>query len=151
MEIVHFTQICRIMVVCFTLLQLNTIANGGTLKNLGNGICLDQGKGLMWQIGKSKRYSDIKDVKKYGSELSLGGYTDWRLPTAMETVELRGIISIQGNDDCQFSKFESRYWLVDKKKETVPVKLELECFCRGDFFRDITVLNRQSCFQVAAA
>ncbi len=133
MKITHFTQICRIMIVCLFLLQIHTVANGGSLKNIGNGICLDQEKGLMWQIDKSKRYSDIEDVKVYGNRLNLGNYTDWRLPTTMESIELRGIISIQGNNDCRFPKLESRYWLVDKKRGTVPVKLELECFCRGDF------------------
>ena len=109
------------------------VSAGGDLENLGNGICRDKVTGLMWQIGKSRRFADIEDVKKYIAGLKLGGYTDWRLPTTRESSELRGLIAIQGNDDCQFPKLKSKYWLKDPKKGTIPARLELECFCRGDY------------------
>ena len=121
-----------ILAVC--ILSTGTVfAGGGTLKNLGNGICQDQEKGLMWEIAYSKRFSNAEDVKKYVSDLKLGGYDDWRLPTTLESCELRGLIAIQGNEGCNIPKLESKYWLEDKKKGTVPARLELECFCRGDY------------------
>ena len=111
----------------------NGLASEGDLNNMGNGICLDRGTKLMWEIDKSKRYSDIAAVNAYVSNLKLGGYSDWRLPTTSESIELRGLIAIQGNDDCNIPRLDSKYWLVDEKKGTVPARLELECFCRGDF------------------
>ncbi len=112
----------------------------GSLKNLGNGICLDQTTGLMWQIGKSKYFADGAEVKQYIAAIRIGGYDGWRLPTTRESSELRGLIAIQGNKDCNFPRLKGKYWLVDEKKGMVPARLELECFCRGDF--DLVVKDK---------
>jgi len=132
--IVHF------MVTSLIFLASNAFAGSGTLEKLPGGICQDQTAGLMWQIGKSKQFLDIDDVKEYVTATTLGDFNDWRLPTTLEGSDLRGVIAIQGNDDCNFSRLDSRYWLVDKKKGTVAAKLELECFCRGDF--DLVVKDK---------
>jgi len=118
----------------------NALAGGGSLQNLGNGICLDKTTGLMWQIDKGKRFSDLAAVQKYLADVKLGGYDDWRLPTTRESSALRGLIAIQGNEDCNFQKLKGKYWLQDKKKGVVPARLELECFCRGDF--DLVVKDK---------
>ena len=111
----------------------NAMAGNGSLQNMGNGICLDKTTGLMWQIDRGKRFSDLGQVKKYVAGVKLGGYDDWRLTTTQEASGLRGLIAIQANKDCHFPKLKGKYWLFDKKKGTVPARLELECFCRGDF------------------
>ena len=118
-----------IVLIFFT----NAMAGKGTLQNMGHGICKDTVTGLEWQIDKSKRFSSLDEVKKYVGSLDLGGFSDWRLPSTQETSELRGVIAIQGNEDCHFSRLKSKYWMVDKKKGIVPARLELECFCRGDY------------------
>ena len=140
MKTTHLTLTCRVVVAALLLVASNAMAGGGTLQNMGNGICNDPVSGLMWQIAKGKRFSSLNEVNDYVAGLKLGGYTDWRLPTTRESSELRGLIAIQGNKDCNIPKLESKYWLVDKKKGTVPAKLELECFCRGDF--DLVVKDK---------
>ena len=130
---IHSLMITGVLVLVCALTGAGPVSAGGDLENMGNGICRDKVTGLMWQIGKSRRFSDIEDVQNYIAGLKLGGYTDWRLPTTRESSELRGLIAIQGNDDCQFPKLKSKYWLKDPKKGTIPARLELECFCRGDY------------------
>lgn len=140
MKTTYFTLTCRVVVAALFLVVSNAMAGGGTLQNMGNGICNDPVSGLMWQIAKGKRFSSFNEVTNYIAGLKLGGYTDWRLPTTLESSELRGLIAIQGNKDCNIPKLESTYWLVDNKKGAVPAKLELECFCRGDF--DLVVKDK---------
>ena len=127
------TRLFPLTAAAVLIFSSNTLAGGGTLQNLGNGICKDKVTGLEWQIAKGKRFSSLDDVQQYISGLQLGGFSDWRLPTTRESMELRGLIAIQGNDDCNFPKLTTKYWLVDKKEGTVPARLELECFCRGDY------------------
>ena len=127
------TRLFTLAATAVLIFSTNTLAGGGTLQNLGNGICRDKVTGLEWQIDRSrKRFSSLDAVKQYIVGLQLGGFSAWRLPTTRESMELRGLIAIQGNDDCAFPKLKSKYWLVDEKKGTIPARLELECFCRGD-------------------
>jgi len=132
-------QFFCILAVCIFGLS-GSPALAGSLQNLGNGICLDKTTGLMWQIDRGKRFSDLSVVNRYVADVKLGGYDDWRLPTTRESSELRGLIAIQGNEDCNFPKLKGKYWLRDEKKGVVPARLELECFCRGDF--DLVVKDK---------
>ncbi len=100
---------------------------------MGNGLCFDQATGLMWQIERGKRFSDINEMKKYLAGLQLGGFTNWYLPATRQASALRGLIAIRGNEDCKFPQLKSKYWLIDEKKDVIPALLELECFCRGDY------------------
>ncbi len=134
----HWQFFC-ILAVCILGLS-GSPALAGSLQNLGNGICLDKRTGLMWQIDRGKRFSDLAAVRKYVAGMKLGNYDDWRLPTTRESSELRGLIAIQGNEDCHFPKLKGKYWLRDEKKGVVPARLELECFCRGDF--DLVVKDK---------
>ena len=136
---VGFWKLFCILAVCILGLS-GSPAQAGSLQNLGNGICLDKTTGLMWQIDKGKRFSDLSVVNRYVADVKLGGYDDWRLPTTRESSELRGLIAIQGNEDCHFPKLKGKYWLRDEKKGVVPARLELECFCRGDF--DLVVKDK---------
>ena len=94
MKIFNFTMRYTVMTVTLLLLAGNTMAREGTLQNIGDGICFDKISGLMWQIDKSKRFSNIQKVKEYVGTKKLGDFTDWRLPTTQESSELRGIIAI---------------------------------------------------------
>ena len=117
------------------LLARPTEAGAETLRDLGNGICLDSSSGLMWQIGHSRSLSDVARVKQYIADLNLGGVTGWRLPTTRETKGLRLLIDIHGNGACNIEKPQRRYWMRDEKKGVVPIRLELESFCRGIYSR----------------
>jgi hypothetical protein len=111
--------------------------DAGTLQNLGNGICLDRSTGLMWQIGHSRRFGNRDKVEQYLTALRLGGYSDWRLPTILESKGLRLLIDIHGNAACGIEKPMARYWMVDPNKGMLPVRLELESFCRGIYSRSV--------------
>ena len=49
-----------------------------------NGITTDLNTGLMWQEIPTTEGFDWKDAKAYCENLELGGYDDWRMPTAKE-------------------------------------------------------------------
>ncbi|WP_339661753.1 DUF1566 domain-containing protein [uncultured Polaribacter sp.] len=53
------------------------------LKN-GNGIITDNNSGLMWEEIPTSEGFDWQGAKEYAENLELGGYDDWRLPTAKE-------------------------------------------------------------------
>jgi len=127
------TRLFTLAVAAVLIFSGNAMAEGGTLQNLGNGICKDKVTGLEWQIAKSKRFTSLDEVKQYVAGQQLGGFSDWRLPTTQETIGLRGLVAIQGNEDCNFSSLKNKYWMVDKKEGVIPARLELECFCRGDY------------------
>lgn len=61
---------------------------GGRFKNNGNGTFSDETTGKTWCILDSKadlgRCLNYRDSVSYVKNLSTGGYTDWRLPTAAE-------------------------------------------------------------------
>ena len=125
---------CWLLAVAVSLFVASSgVADRGSLQDLGNGICLDRGTGLMWQIGKSRRLADREEVNEYTAGLELGGYTDWRLPTTRELSDLLGLIAIIGNQECRFPALGGTYWLVDPKKGMTPARLEMESFCRGDY------------------
>jgi len=117
--------------VLILLLSQAALADAETLHNLGNGICVDTSSGLMWQIGHSRRLRDADKVQQYIRDLSLGGFTDWRLPTTAESKGLRLLIDIHGNGACGIEQPRKRYWMLDQQKGVIPIRLELESFCRG--------------------
>jgi len=45
---------------------------------------VDPFTGLMWQVESSKESMPWQEAMDYASELELGGYNDWRLPTVEE-------------------------------------------------------------------
>ncbi len=53
-------------------------------KNNGNGTVTDLATGLVWAKMDSGRGMTWKDALAYAEELSLAGYSDWRLPNAKE-------------------------------------------------------------------
>lgn len=53
-------------------------------KNNNDGTITDQNTGLIWQEIPTKKGFDWNDAEKYTEDLKLGGYDDWRMPTAKE-------------------------------------------------------------------
>ena len=58
----------------------------------GNGTVTDNLTGLVWQQSPSSTYRTWADALTYCTDLTLGGYTDWRLPNLneLESVVNRG-------------------------------------------------------------
>lgn len=50
----------------------------------GDGTVSDLNSGLMWQAVPTTEEFDWNDAKEYCENLELGGYDDWRMPTAKE-------------------------------------------------------------------
>ncbi|MBM4311788.1 MAG: DUF1566 domain-containing protein [Deltaproteobacteria bacterium] len=79
--------------------------------NLGNGIILDKTTGLMWQqVTKPQKFT-WEEAKKYCADLSLGGYSDWYLPTQQQ---LESLVDLRFNPTINISFFPdtqaSDYW-----------------------------------------
>lgn len=85
------------------------------LVDTGNGIC-QQSNGLMWQAGRSKNFSSFDQAQDYVHNLSLGGYSDWRLPLKGELFELCWIFDLKLASDCP-SKQEGNYWSKNGKEQ----------------------------------
>ena len=56
--------------------------------DMGNGIIKVTSSPLIWQQGRSTSFTSWEDAKNYVDNLELGGYSDWRLPTADEFLDL---------------------------------------------------------------
>lgn len=67
----------------------------------GNGTVTDENTGLMWEQTPPLDKMFYSDAVEYVADLELGGYTDWRLPTAKESFSiamLSGKLNAQDTD-----------------------------------------------------
>ena len=60
------------------------VCNPRSFTDLGNGIITDNVTGLMWQKDTAPDNYTWREARAYCPALTLGGYTDWRLPTIEE-------------------------------------------------------------------
>lgn len=82
-----------------------------SLADLGNGICR-QVNGLMWQVTRSEELSSSQEAQDYVSNLRLGDYRDWRLPTKDEYYSLCYLFELKRSGDCPL-KLQGNYWLTE--------------------------------------
>lgn len=79
--------------------------------DLGNGIFQVPGSELMWQKERSPLLNSKEEAVAYVKNLSLGGYTDWRLPTPEEVLALHHVVDFgrakEGDADIFLS---GNYW-----------------------------------------
>ena len=54
----------------------------------GNGTVTDESIGLMWQQESPKKGMTLNQAIRYCKKLTIGGYSDWRLPNFKELVSL---------------------------------------------------------------
>lgn len=79
------------------------------LRHLGNGICQDTVRGTMWQIEASPTFFSWEQARQYAEALTLGGYTDWRLPSRGELYELHDLLALKMPSDCAILEVGG-YW-----------------------------------------
>ena len=78
------------------ILAASLSACAGINKSLSNDILINKGDGtiisekfqLQWQQDISKRFTNTVDAEEYVNNLTLGGYSDWRIPTKAESHNL---------------------------------------------------------------
>jgi hypothetical protein len=84
--------------------------NTPTFINNGNGTITDTTTTLMWQSTDGGEMT-IEKAKIYVDSLSLGGYTNWRLPNAQEAFS---ILNLQNNNPAlnttYFTNTNAEYW-----------------------------------------
>jgi hypothetical protein len=64
------------------------VCNPRSYTDAGNGIIVDNVTGLMWQKETAPSTYRWPQAARYCNRLTLGGYTDWRLPTIQELITL---------------------------------------------------------------
>ena len=64
-----------------------------------NGTVLDNTTNLTWKQEIHGRTFNWKQAKEYASQLNLGRYNDWRLPTKEE---LQSLVDFTRNNPCLF-------------------------------------------------
>jgi hypothetical protein len=69
------------------------------------GTWTDQTKGLTWQVASPADYYGWEEAKSYCDSLSLGGHSDWRLPTIGELRTLiRGCPDVEYGGRCNIDE-----------------------------------------------
>jgi len=71
------------------------------LQKTADGICTQPDSGLMWQQDGSGPFHSWEAAKAYADELTLGGYSDWRLPTTTELYVLHNILELKPRGGCR--------------------------------------------------
>lgn len=84
------------------------------LHNLGNNICQDTATGRMWQIEASPPFFSWEQARQYVGTLTMGGYTDWRLPSRDELFELHDLLALQMPSDCPILE-HGGYWSASRQ------------------------------------
>ena len=74
----------RLKTFCVMYVRGNTEYGKNDWVENGNGTLTDSATGLTWQQGDSGQGMNWADALAYAENLTLGGYSDWRLPTAKE-------------------------------------------------------------------
>lgn len=77
----------------FLILSISGCSTSGTgqkdaMLQVSDGIVQSEKFGLMWQQNESKLFSSAEAAQKYADNLTLGGFTDWRIPTKSESHNL---------------------------------------------------------------
>src|SRR3990167_10096692 len=75
----------------------------------GNGTITDSATGLMWQQKTPDQRFTFEEAEKYAAELSLAGFSDWRVPTVDELRSM--VVHSRINPACDpIFDFDSSYF-----------------------------------------
>jgi hypothetical protein len=114
-------RVLMVLFIALVFLNAYDTKKSNNLKKSGNYV-IDKDNSTMWQDTKHNvelLYSHI-DAPKYCEKLSLGGYSNWRLPTVEE---YQAIIDRSRKDEIMIDKSflfikQDDYWTIDRTWRT---------------------------------
>jgi len=93
------------------------IINPPSLTDNGDGTITDNNTGLMWQKTDGGEMI-FENTAPYCKNLTLGGYTDWRLPTSIELFSINNYNYLNpALDTIYFTKTKAQYWWTSERRE----------------------------------
>lgn len=103
------------------LLLLSPLASGCALNkpvtflDNGDGIIKVNSSPLMWQKERSPQFSSLSEAENYVKELRLGGYDDWRLPTAGDFLDFYFVFDYGQAKAADYDiDIEGNYWSISE-------------------------------------
>ena len=92
------------------------IINPMSFTDKGDGTVTDNNTGLMWQKTDGGEMT-IENAKEYCTNLTLGGYHNWRLPTSIELFSINNFDHLNpALDTISFTKTQAQYWWTSEKR-----------------------------------
>lgn len=92
-----------------------------TMSHASDGIVLSEKFDLMWQQKESRLFSSPEEAQQYADNLTLGGYTDWRIPTKAESHNLYFSLDFGETTAKDLNmKMDRSMWVEFKDGELVP-------------------------------
>jgi hypothetical protein len=81
----------------------------------GDGTVTDTVTGLMWQQTDGGEMT-VQNAEQYPDTMTLGGYTDWRMPNAHELFSIQNLQLVNPSLDSVFSVTNAQYWWSNEKQ-----------------------------------
>jgi hypothetical protein len=105
---------CLLWVLSISLMGCAGLSGGNPRFALSDpDILQDMKGGQMWQLERSRRLNSFQEAEAYAEQLTLGGYSDWRLPTIYELYDLNYLFDLHKNGNITLDR-EGNYWSGEK-------------------------------------
>ena len=99
------------------------IINPVSLTDNGDGTITDNNTLLMWQKTDGGEMT-VENAAAFCSSLTLAGYSDWRLPTAIELFSINNFDHLnQALNSAYFTMTQAEYWRTSEKQADDPAKV----------------------------
>lgn len=79
----------------------------------GQGVCQEVKTGKMWQVDKAGPFESLADARAYAANLTLAEYSDWRIPTKDELLNLFQACFWKRSGDCVMNQ-RGEYWAISE-------------------------------------
>lgn len=111
----------KIPTTLLLLLALSSVLTGcavtgpAALTDTGTGIIMTESSPLMWQKNRGQIFTSWVEATDYVNQLELGGYSDWRLPTREELLDLYFVFDFGDANAGELGMvIEGSYWSAEK-------------------------------------
>mgnify|MGYP000073463541 CR=1 FL=1 len=111
----NIKNVLLVLLLLSPLLTSCAVTRTANLTVVGDDILKVSSSPLMWQKARGPLFTSWEEAEKYAKILRLGGYSDWRLPTREEFLELYFVFDF-GNAKSKDHgiTIEGNYWSADK-------------------------------------